>query len=137
MKSPLFRLVLVVGAIALGAALSYFWSHSKTPAATQPVSAPLTAQPIAPAPTPTVVAPAPVTPKPASPQVAAAPAPTPNNVAIQDGKTIDFSSGKPVVKDDAQEKAIISKAEKEMDEAAKDVSFGPSPKPAAVPPSKP
>ncbi len=50
-------------------------------------------------------------------------------VAIQDGKTIDFSSGKPVVKDSAKEKASIDKAVKEMDEAAKGVTFGsPTPK---------
>jgi hypothetical protein len=51
-------------------------------------------------------------------------------VAIQDGKTIDFSSGKPVVKDSPEEKAIIDRATKEMDEAARSVTFGPPPKPA-------
>ncbi len=44
-------------------------------------------------------------------------------VAIQDGKTVDFSSGKPVVKDDAQEKAKIDRSVSEMDAAAKDVTF--------------
>lgn len=48
-------------------------------------------------------------------------------VAIEDGKTIDFSSGKPVVKDSTQDKAAIDKAVKEMDDAAKDVTFGPLP----------
>ena len=46
-------------------------------------------------------------------------------VTIQDGKTIDFSSGKPVVKDSPGEKAIIDATVKEMDEAAKGVKFGP------------
>lgn len=46
-------------------------------------------------------------------------------VAIQDGKTIDFSSGVAVVKDDAKQKAVIDKSVKEMDSAAKDVTFGP------------
>ncbi|MSU22551.1 MAG: hypothetical protein EXS32_01895 [Opitutus sp.] len=46
-------------------------------------------------------------------------------VAIQDGKTIDFSSGKPVVKDTEKEKAIIARAEKDMAEAAKGVTFSP------------
>ena len=50
------------------------------------------------------------------------------NVAIQDRKTIDFSSGKPVVKDSAKDKAIIDKAVKEMDDATKDISFAPTPK---------
>ena len=44
-------------------------------------------------------------------------------VAIQDNATIDFSSGKPVVKDSAQEKAIIDAAVKEMDDATKGVVF--------------
>ena len=57
-------------------------------------------------------------------------------VAIQDGKTIDYSSGRPVVKDDAKQKAAIDKSTKEMDEAAKGVTFGsPTAKPAA--PAKP
>jgi hypothetical protein len=52
-------------------------------------------------------------------------------VAIQDGKTIDFSSGRPVVKDTAKEKASIDKAVREMDEAAKGVTFtSPTPKKA-------
>ena len=59
-----------------------------------------------------------------------APVPPPK-VTIQDGKTIDFSSGKPVVKDTPGEKAIIAAAVKEMDEAAKGVKFGPT-----APPSK-
>ena len=50
-------------------------------------------------------------------------------IAIQDGKTIDFSSGKPVVKDTAKEKASIDKSVKEMEEATKGVSFSsPTPK---------
>lgn len=51
-------------------------------------------------------------------------------VAIQDGKTIDYSSGKPVIKDTAKEKASIEKSVKEMEEAAKGVSFS-SPQPPA------
>ena len=51
-----------------------------------------------------------------------------NEIAIQDGKTIDFSSGKPVVKDTHQEKAIMASALKEMSAAAKDVTFEPAKK---------
>ncbi len=47
-------------------------------------------------------------------------------VVIQDGKTIDFSSGAPVVRDNAQEKEIIDRALKEMEEAAANITFGPS-----------
>jgi hypothetical protein len=50
-------------------------------------------------------------------------------VAIQDGKTIDFSSGKPVVKDAEKEKAALAKGVKEINAAQKGVIFG-SPKPA-------
>ena len=52
-------------------------------------------------------------------------------VAIQDGKTIDFSSGKPVVKDSAKEKAVIDAAVKEMDEAVKDMTITSPPAPPA------
>jgi maltose-binding protein MalE len=47
-------------------------------------------------------------------------------VAIQDGKAIDFSSGKPVIKDSAKEQAAIAKAVKEMEEAAQGVTFSAS-----------
>lgn len=54
-------------------------------------------------------------------------------VAIQDGKTIDFSSGNPVVKDSAKEKDAIEKAVKDMEEAAKGVIFTtPSASPATT-----
>ena len=52
----------------------------------------------------------------------------PTVVPIQDRKTIDFSSGKPVVKDDAEQHAAIAKAENEMAAAAQGVSFGPQKK---------
>ena len=57
---------------------------------------------------------------------AAAPKSKPE-VPIEDGKTIDFSSGVPIVKDDAKEKAAIDRSVKAMEEAAKDVTFGPPP----------
>jgi len=80
----------------------------------------------------------------ASTAAAVPPSPKPV-VAIQDRKTIDFSSGKPVVKDSKQEQAIIDSAVKEMDEAAKSVHFDPPPsrapdqpsaEPAPAPPKK-
>jgi hypothetical protein len=65
-------------------------------------------------------------------------------VAIQDNATIDFSSGKPVVKDSAQEKAIIDAAVKEMDDATKGVVFtgtasaaNQAPAPTAIPATPP
>jgi hypothetical protein len=48
-------------------------------------------------------------------------------VPIADGETIDFSGGSPVVSQTAADKAAMDKAEKEMDAAAKDVTFQPTP----------
>jgi hypothetical protein len=47
-------------------------------------------------------------------------------VPIQDGKTIDFSSGQPVVRDDAKEKARLEQAVKEIDAAAGNITFAPA-----------
>lgn len=52
-------------------------------------------------------------------------------VAIQDGKTIDFSSGTPVVKDSPADKAAMDAAVKDMDAAASTVTF-----PATAPAKK-
>lgn len=57
------------------------------------------------------------------------------NVEIQDGKTIDFSSGKPVVKEPtAREKAELEATAAAMREATRDVTF--APQPTTVPPDK-
>ena len=48
-------------------------------------------------------------------------------VPIEDGKTIDFSSGRPAVHDGPAERAAMDAAVKRMDEAAKDVTFPPDP----------
>lgn len=52
------------------------------------------------------------------------PKPKPDLVPIEDGKTIDFSTGLPIVKDSAKDKAALERALKEMEEAAAGVSFG-------------
>jgi len=52
-------------------------------------------------------------------------------VPVQDGKTIDFSGGRPVIRDSAADKAAMDAAVKEMDEASKSVTF-----PAGSPPKK-
>ena len=59
-----------------------------------------------------------------------------SEVAIQDGKTIDFSNGLPVVKDDAKQKAAIEKSVKEMDAAVQNVTFAPK-APAEKKPAEP
>ena len=47
-------------------------------------------------------------------------------VPIQEGKTIDFSSGQAEVRDDAADRAAIEKAQREMDEATADITFAPT-----------
>jgi hypothetical protein len=60
---------------------------------------------------------------PASPAVS----PTSSGVAIEDRKTIDFSSGKPEVRNTDADKAAVDAAVKEIEAATKDVTFGPAP----------
>jgi len=50
-------------------------------------------------------------------------------VPIQDGKTIDFSSGSPVVKDSAADKASLDRTVSEMDAASRTVTFSGEPTP--------
>ncbi len=52
-------------------------------------------------------------------------------------KTIDFTSGKPVVKDSAEDKAAIDAALKDMAEATKDVTFEAPKKKPELPPAPP
>ena len=63
--------------------------------------------------------------RPAAPVARSTAKPKPE-VPIQDGKTIDFSSGVPIVKDDAKEKAAIDRSVKAMEAAAKEVTFTPT-----------
>lgn len=56
-------------------------------------------------------------------------------VAIQDGKTIDFSSGRAEVRDTPEDRAALESAVKEMEAAAKEVTF--SPTSASPPPPAP
>ena len=58
-------------------------------------------------------------------------------VPIQDNKTIDFSSGQPVVKESAPEKAIIDAAAKDMADATKNIRFEPTAPPAETKSSEP
>jgi hypothetical protein len=56
-------------------------------------------------------------------------------VPVQDGKTIDMSTGRPVVRDDARSRAAIEKAKKEMADAASEVTFQPQPAPKKADPA--
>jgi len=66
------------------------------------------------------------------------PAPPPPLVKIEDGRTIDFSSGQPVVSDEAADRAALAKAQREIDEAVADVKFAPTkPGEKDAPPAQP
>jgi hypothetical protein len=52
------------------------------------------------------------------------------DLANHDRQTVDYSSGKPVVKDSAEDRAAIDAALKDIAEATKGVTFDPPPKPA-------
>jgi hypothetical protein len=53
------------------------------------------------------------------------PVPGPPEVPIQDGATIDFSHGAPMVKKQGKDQEALERALKEMAEATKDVTFPP------------
>ncbi len=70
-----------------------------------------------------------------------APAPPVVDLTKHDGQTIDFSSGRPVVKDTPADKAALDQAVKEMEAAAREVTFTPPPpqtadQKAVTPPKK-
>lgn len=140
------RLYILLLAVAAGIALGWWRSHRSAPEAAPQAAAPgrkhLSPPPPAPVlPPPATAEPVVLAPTPFTPPPVVVPGTRPA-VRIQDGKTIDFSSGKPVVKDSGEEKTIIDAAVKEMDEAAKNVRFspttpGPEEKKPTVPPSSP
>ncbi len=96
-----------------------------------PAAAPAPAAPVAvPGATPpAATAPANTPPKPTSGQPEIPIGRGGPRVPVQDGKTIDMSSGRPVVQDDARSRAAIEKAKKEMEAAASEVTFAPRPAP--------
>jgi hypothetical protein len=53
----------------------------------------------------------------------------PAAVPIQDGRTIDFSGGSPVVRDGAADRAAMDDALRKMDAAASSVTFKADPPP--------
>lgn len=52
----------------------------------------------------------------------------PPEVPIQNGTTIDFSTGSPVIRSQGADKEALDRALREMADAVKDVSFGPEKK---------
>ncbi len=79
-------------------------------------------------------------PTPGSPTIGPA-LPAPGPVALgtkeTEGKTIDFSSGAPVVKDSPEDRAAMEKALKEIAEATQNVKFGPAVPPQPAPAAEP
>jgi hypothetical protein len=87
-----------------------------------PPPPPVDATTALPTPTPTVTTVRPVVSRPTANTI--------DVTTIRDGATIDLSSGRPVVTKDKTDKEIIDRALREMEEAAKSVSFS---DPAATP----
>ena len=56
------------------------------------------------------------------------PAGEPVDLTKVDGQTVDFSSGRPVVKKGGEDEAAIAAAKKDMDAALAEVSFAPAKK---------
>lgn len=54
---------------------------------------------------------------------ATAPAPEPLDLTKHEAKTIDFSGGKPVVKDTPEDRAALQAGLKDIEEATRDVTF--------------
>jgi hypothetical protein len=127
MKDRRVWTLIVAALLVLGAI--YFLRRGSPAAKPSPVAAqpttPPARTPAPPAATP-VAEPAPAA---AAPMVQAGP--HGELVPIQDGKTIDMSSGRAVVKDDAKSRTAIAQGVKEMEAAAASVTFGPRPAPAA------
>jgi hypothetical protein len=139
MKDRTVWTLIVAALLVLGAI--YILRRGGT--ATKP--APVATRPVVPA---TSAATPPVAPLVASPPAPSAglmvqAGPHGELVPIQDGKTIDMSSGRAVVKDDARSRTAIAQGVKEMEDAANSVKFGPRPaapaekKKAEPPPAPP
>ncbi len=124
---------------AVGLVVAFLLWRADEPV-TMPGNRPMSARPAATTALPPVAIPsAPPPPAASTARAVATPAPiepprplAPGVVPIRNQKTIDFSSGKPVVQDDAANKAAIDDALKAMEEATKGVSFGPNGGPVMV-----
>jgi hypothetical protein len=57
-----------------------------------------------------------------------APAAPPVDLTQAEGKTVDFSSGRPVVKDSPEDRAALERGLREIEEARKGVTFEAAPK---------
>lgn len=142
MKNARF-LLLVAGVTAAILAL-LLWQRPRALPTTAPAPAPVAVTPPASAQSvlPPVVTPASPPPPAAAPaRVVAAqnpaitpPPPLPAGItAIQDQKTIDFSSGQAQVKNEAADKTALEAGLKEIEEATKGVTFGPNSGPPTLP----
>ena len=139
MKDRRVWTLIVAALLVLGAI--YFLRRGSPTAKPAPVAAQPATPATSPAIPPAVPPVAPPAPAAASPMVQAGP--HGELVPIQDGKTIDMSSGRAVVKDDANSRTAIAQGVKEMEDAAASVTFGPRPaapaekKKAEPPPAPP
>jgi hypothetical protein len=130
MRAPKEIVVLIV--LLLLAMASVLW-YVIDRRARQHAAPPVAVQPSGPAPQPSAAAPDSRVSPGQPPTPAPAPA-SPVDLAKHDGQTIDFSSGQPVVKQSAADKAALDAGLKDIADATKDVTFDP-PKPANPPPA--
>ena len=125
-------LALLVGAMIF--VLWYVIDRRAKNRANQPAPVALSAEPTpTPSPDSHDIGPVPAT-QPTTARARPVNEPVPLGTAATEGKTIDFSSGQPVVKNTPEDQAAIDAAMKEIAEASKDVTFDP---PAAQPATKP
>jgi hypothetical protein len=106
-------IALLVSALATGAALWFYLAPLRRAAAPAPAGGPAARAP--------------------EPVLLPTRAPTPTPVPIQDGKTLDFSGGTAVLKENAEDKAALDQGLKEIDEATKSVTFSAIPAPTPTP----
>lgn len=134
---------LLWAAVVLGAALAFYFATIRPALRETPKQVnrrqldrnfkEFKAPEIPPPPLPEVVLSTPkIAPPPARPRPIVAPrndpVPGPLEVPIQNGATIDFSTGTPMVKMQGKDQEALDRALKEMAEATKDVTFPPPPK---------
>ena len=126
------------GLLFVAAAILYF---RREPAPARAATAPPAVR-LAPRPAshPLTTAPAPAAPASASTAPSVAPArlaAPPPEVPIQDGATLDFSIGAPVVRSGGADTEALARALKEMEEATKNATFEPrAPEKAGAAPAK-
>jgi hypothetical protein len=140
MKSRLLWLAIL--AVLAAVAVSFFVPRPLRPSpAIRNAVPPVALRELAPPPLPAITVPPPNFPT-VAPAVIPAPRPKifqspPLEIPIQDHATIDFSLGAPMVRSGGTDGAALEQALKNMDDATKNMKFGPGTTPTPNPPPAP